>query len=137
VRALERIAAAAPEATLVVHFGCGAVGDLLPGLLRVPGLGGIGLDLSPPYREANLAALADWRGDLLLQAGVLDARSVRLESEAELRELLAAVTRRVPEERCLAAPSTALLYLPRRIAEEKLDALVAAAHGFVPGRVAA
>jgi methionine synthase II (cobalamin-independent) len=62
---------------------------------------------------------------------------VRLETTEELHELLAAVTRHVPTERCLAAPSTALLYLPRRIAEAKLAALVAAAHGFAPRGVAA
>ncbi|HEY3078838.1 MAG TPA: hypothetical protein VGM69_02915 [Chloroflexota bacterium] len=135
--ALARIAAAAPSLTLIVHFAGGTLGDLLPDLLDVPGLGGIGLDLSPAYREANLAALAAWRGDLLLQAGVLDARNVRLEGRAELHDLLAAVNRRVPAERCLAAPSTALLYLPRRIAEEKLAALVDAAHSYAPSRVAA
>ncbi|HEV8638485.1 MAG TPA: hypothetical protein VG370_30080 [Chloroflexota bacterium] len=135
-RALSRIAAA-PSVRLIAHFAGGAVSDLLPALLDVPGLGGIGLDFSPAHRDANLAALAAWHGDLLLQAGVLDARNVRIESRAELHELLAAVTRRVPAERCLAAPSTALLYLPRRIAEEKLAALVDAAHSFVPSEVAA
>src|SRR5689334_8114155 len=39
VAALERIAAAAPEVTLIVHLGCGAVGDLLTPLLRTQGLG--------------------------------------------------------------------------------------------------
>src|SRR5207248_2276422 len=115
-RAIERIAAAAPAVTLIVHLAGGAVGGLLPRLLETPGLGGLGLDFSPSYRAANLAALAEWRGQGLLQAGVVDARNVRMEGVAELHELLAEIDRRVPAERCLAAPSTALLYLPRRIA---------------------
>jgi methionine synthase II (cobalamin-independent) len=127
-RGIEQMAAAAPGVTLILHLACGPVGDLLPRLLETPGLGGIGLDLSPAHRAANLAALEAWRGDGLLQAGVVDARNVRMESVAELHELLGQITRKVPAERCLAAPSTALLYLPRRIAMEKLDRLVEAAH---------
>ena len=135
-RAVERIAAAAPAVTLILHLAGGAVGDLLPRLLDTPGLGGLGLDFSPAYRAANLAALAAWRGDGLLQAGVVDARNVRVESVAELHELLGQIGQRVPVERCLAAPSTALLYLPRRIAFEKLDRLVDASHSFGTARVA-
>jgi 5-methyltetrahydropteroyltriglutamate--homocysteine methyltransferase len=137
-RALERIAAAAPEVRLILHLAGAAVDDpstgsgpaLLPRLLETPGLGGLGLDFSPAYRAANLAALAEWRGEALLQAGIVDARNVRLESRDELHDLLGAIARRLPAERILAAPSTALLYLPRRIALEKLDALVDAAHSF-------
>jgi 5-methyltetrahydropteroyltriglutamate--homocysteine methyltransferase len=135
--ALARIAAAAPGLTLIVHLAGGPVGDLLTALLGVPGLGGVGLDFGPAHRDANLAALSAWRGDRLLQAGVLDARSVRVESRTELHDLLGAIVRRVPADRCLAAPSTALLYLPRRIAAEKLAALVDAAHSFAPSEVAA
>jgi methionine synthase II (cobalamin-independent) len=127
-RSLERIAAAAPSVTLILHLACGAVGDLLTRLLDTPGLGGLGLDFSPGYRAANLAALSGWRGSALLQAGIVDARNVRLETVDELRGLLGEIGRRVPAERTLASPSTALLYLPRRIAMEKLDRLVEAAH---------
>lgn len=136
-RAIERMHRAAPEVTLILHLACGAVGDLLPRLIETPGLGGIGLDFSPAYRAANLAALADWRGDGLLQAGIVDARNVRIESIDELRELIEHIAARVPADRCLAAPSTALLYLPRRIAFAKLDALVDAAHSFAPSGAAA
>ena len=82
--------------------------------------------------SANLAALQGWRGTKLLQAGVADARQIRCESPAELRETLAAITRHVPAERCLAAPSAGLHYLPRHAAFEKLAALVAAARDFKP-----
>jgi 5-methyltetrahydropteroyltriglutamate--homocysteine methyltransferase len=127
-RAIERIGAAAPGVILILHLACGTVGDLLPRLLETPGLGGVGLDFSPAYRAANLAALRDWRGGALLQAGIVDARNVRMEGADELRDLLGQITTRVPAERCLAAPSTALLYLPRRIAVEKLNRLVEAVH---------
>jgi methionine synthase II (cobalamin-independent) len=75
-----------------------------------------------------LEALGRWHGDKLFQAGVADAREIRPEPEDALRGTLTAVTARVPEERCLAAPSTALQYLPRHAAFEKLAVLVRAAH---------
>jgi 5-methyltetrahydropteroyltriglutamate--homocysteine methyltransferase len=136
-RAVQRIAAAVPEVRLLLHLACGAIGDLLQPLLDIPGLAGLGLDFSDVYRAPNLAALAGWRGDKLLQAGILDARQIRVESPAELQETLAAITASVPPARCMAAPSTALLYLPRHVAVEKLAALAAAAHTFVPTEVPA
>jgi methionine synthase II (cobalamin-independent) len=96
-------------------------------LLDLP-VAGIGLDFTDAYRETNLSALDRWHGDKLLQAGIADAREIRAESPASLRETLSAVCARVPAARCLAAPSTALLYLPRHAAVEKLAALSNAAH---------
>jgi methionine synthase II (cobalamin-independent) len=130
-KAAERIARAAPGVELVVHFACGAVGDLLEPLLDLP-VAGIGLDFTDAYRAPNLAALARWHGDKVLQAGVANAREIQVESADDLRATLAAVTAAVPAARCLAAPSTALLYLPRHAALEKLAALAAAAHAFGP-----
>lgn len=130
--ALRKIAAAAPEVTVILHLAGGAVGDLLAPLLDLRGLGGLGLDFTGACRTANLAALQGWRGTKLLQAGVADARQIRCESPVELRETLAAITTRVPAERCLAAPSTSLHYLPRHAAFEKLAALVAAAREITP-----
>ena len=128
--AIEKIAGAAPDATVIVHLACGAIGDLLQPFLAVPGLGGLGLDFTDAYRAPNLAALAAWSGDAILQAGIADARSVRVESEAEMHETLTAITAAVPAENCWAAPSTALLYLPRHAAFEKLATLASAAHRF-------
>ena len=54
--------------------------------------------------------------------------SIRVETEAELHETLTAVTAAVPAKNCWAAPSTALLYLPRHAAFEKLATLASAAH---------
>src|SRR5438093_1061169 len=86
-----------------------------------PGGRGLGLDFSPAYRATNLAALSGWRGNALLQAGIVDARNVRLETVDELQGLLGEIGQHVPAERTLTSPSTALLYLPRRIAMAKLD----------------
>jgi methionine synthase II (cobalamin-independent) len=127
--AARRIARAAPGVELVLHFACGAVGDLLQPLLDLP-VAGIGLDFTDAYRAPNLAALANWHGDKRLQAGVANAREIKIESPDDLRDTLAAVTAAVPAARCLATPSTALLYLPRHAALEKLAALAAAAHAF-------
>ena len=126
---MRRIAAAAPQVTLILHLAGGTVGDLLDPLLDLEGLGGLGLDFTGGHQRPNLESLAGWRGTLLLQAGVVDARQIHIESAAALRALLDAITARVPAERCLAAPSTGLNHLPRHAAFEKLAALVAAAHG--------
>lgn len=129
-QAIERIASAAAGATIVVHLACGAVGDLLQPFLDIPGLGGLGLDFTDAYRAPNLAALKAWHGDTILQAGVADARSIRVESKDELHETLTAITSAVPVDNCWAAPSTALLHLPRHAAFEKLATLANAAHSF-------
>ena len=129
-QALERIARAAPEATVIVHLACGSIGDLLQPFLDIPGLGGLGLDFTDAYRAPNLAALESWSGNAILQAGIADARSIRVETATELNETLAAITSVVPPENCWAAPSTALLYLPRHAAFEKLATLAQAAHGY-------
>ncbi len=129
-QAVERIASAAAGATIVVHLACGAIGDLLRPFLAIPGLGGLGLDFTDAYRAPNLAALAGWHGDAILQAGIADSRHIRVESDAELHETLNAITAIVPAERCWAAPSTALLHLPRHAAFDKLTTLARAAHTF-------
>ena len=127
-RAAQRLAAAAPQVALIVHFACGAVGDLLDDLLDLP-VAGLGLDFTDVYRAPNVQTLHRWHGDKLLQAGVANAREIRVESVDELHQALDAITARVPAARCLAAPSTALLYLPRHAAFEKLQALCEVAHG--------
>lgn len=129
-QAIERIADAAVGATIVVHLACGEIGDLLDPFLAIPGLGGLGLDFTDAYCAPNLAALKAWHGDAILQAGIADARSIRVETEAELHETLTAITSDVPTDNCWAAPSTALLYLPRRAAFAKLATLARAAHAF-------
>ena len=130
-QAIERMAGAAPDATLIVHLACGAIGDLLEPFLALPGLGGLGLDFTDAYRAPNLSALDKWRGDAILQAGVADARSIRVETETEVRDTLSAIAACVPAARCWAAPSTALLHLPRHAAFEKLAMLAQAAHQFI------
>lgn len=125
-RALQRIAAAAPGVTVIVHFAFGAVGDLLAPLLDLP-VGGLGFDFTDVHRVSNLAALRGWHGDKLVQAGVVNAREIRVETAAEVADSLAAVTAWVPPGRCLAGPSAGLLYVPRHAAFEKLASLAAGA----------
>jgi len=136
-RAITEIGRAAPGVTLILHLACGMVGDLLEPLLDLPGLGGLGLDFTDVYRGPNLAALERWHGDKILQAGIADARQIRVEETPQLQELLATITAHVPADRCWAAPSTALLYLPRHAAFEKLAVLAQAAHSFKPAEVSA
>ncbi|MGH2356018.1 MAG: hypothetical protein ACRDJN_30800 [Chloroflexota bacterium] len=127
-RAVQRIVKAAPSLPLILHFACGEVSDLLEPLLDLP-VAGIGLDLTDAYRAPNLDVLARWHGDKLLQAGVANAREIRLETARDMQATLRAAMAHVPAERCLAAPSTALLYLPRHAALEKLGVLAQTAHG--------
>jgi methionine synthase II (cobalamin-independent) len=127
---VRRMAEAAPGVKLILHFACGAVGDLLRPLLDLP-VAGLGLDFTDVYRIPNLAALVGsagaW-GGRLLQAGITNAREIRIETADDLRATLAAVTERVPGTRVLAAPNTALLYVPRHAALEKLALLASTAH---------
>lgn len=127
-RAVRRLAEAAPGAGLILHFACGAVGTLLQALLDLP-VAGLGLDFTDAYRAPNLSSLAAWgKCDKLLQAGVTNAREIRVEAPDDLRATLAAVTAGVPGTRVLAAPNTALQYVPRHAALEKLALLAETAH---------
>ena len=69
LRAVARIARAAPSVRLVLHLACGAVGDLLPSLLASPDLYALGLDFTDVYREPNLRSLENWRGELRAASG--------------------------------------------------------------------
>jgi methionine synthase II (cobalamin-independent) len=134
VQAVRRLAAAAPGVSMILHFACGAVGDLLAQLLDLP-VAGLGLDFTDAYRTPNLEALAataGWWGGRLLQAGVTNAREIRVEAAGDLRATLGAIAERVPDARILAAPNTALLYVPRHAAIEKLAVLADTAHGLTP-----
>ncbi|HEX2517001.1 MAG TPA: hypothetical protein VH257_20015, partial [Chloroflexota bacterium] len=55
-RAVERVAAGAPQVRLYLHLACGAVGELLEPLLDLP-VAALGLDFTDAYRAPNLAAL--------------------------------------------------------------------------------
>jgi len=134
-RAVERIAIAAPEVTLILHLACGTVGDLLAPLLALP-VGGLGLDFTDTHRAPNLAALAQWCDDKVLQAGVVHGREIVVETEDYLEQTLEAITAQVAPDQCLVAPSTGLHYLPRLVAFEKLTALSTAAHAFASETVA-
>ena len=128
--AVERISATATGATVILQLTFGAIGDLLEPVLRFPRLGGLGLDFAEDHRDANLLSLNGWPDGLLLQAGIADARSVRVETPAELEEVLTSLSKRVPAENCLVSPNAGLHYLPRRTAFSKLRTLSAAAHAF-------
>jgi 5-methyltetrahydropteroyltriglutamate--homocysteine methyltransferase len=128
-RAVERIAAAAPRARLLLHLAGGEIGDLLHPLLDLP-VAGLGIDLTEDLVPSNVAALRSWPADRLLQAGVVNAREIRVETADALRQSIATITESLPPERCLLAPSTALLYLPRHTAFEKLTALAREAHAY-------
>ena len=75
-QAIEQIAGAAPDATVIVHLACGAIGDLLRPFLEVPGLGGLGLDFTDAYRAPNLAALAELGTGMHCSRPVLPMRVV-------------------------------------------------------------
>jgi 5-methyltetrahydropteroyltriglutamate--homocysteine methyltransferase len=128
-RAVERVAAAAPRARLLLHLAGGEIGDLLHPLLDLP-VAGLGIDLTEDLVPSNVAALRSWPADRLLQAGVVNAREIRVETADALRQSIATITESLPPERCLLAPSTALLYLPHHAAFEKLTALAREAHAY-------
>ncbi|MFQ5945391.1 MAG: methylcobamide--CoM methyltransferase [Anaerolineae bacterium] len=94
----------------------------------------IGLDfVSGP---ANYDLIADrFPKDKLLGAGVVDGRNTRLEEPDEVAKALERVSAHVPMERLHVNPSCGLDFLPREVAETKLQRLSEGA-GLAQGRSA-
>lgn len=93
-------------------------------LFRIP-VDGFALDLvSGPENIELIKSLPD---DKRLQAGILDARNTKLESEDDLRTTIDELLGSVAADRLSVAPSCGLEYLPREKARAKLERLGAVA----------
>ena len=118
-RALEVVTAELGSTETLVATYFGDAKRLGADLFRLP-VAGFHLDLvaGPENREL----LKEWPSDRRLQAGILDARNTRLESEADLHEEIERLTGLVGDDLRL-APSCGLEFLPREKARAKLGLL--------------
>lgn len=82
----------------------------------------IGLDMV--WGKRNWDALAEVAFAKKLGAGVVDARSTRLETPSDIAQAIERLTSHVPADRLYVNPSCGLEYLPRETAFEKLKIMV-------------
>jgi 5-methyltetrahydropteroyltriglutamate--homocysteine methyltransferase len=108
------------QATTLLATYFGDVTAHGPALFDLP-FGGFHLDfVSGP---ANVEVVHEFPGDRVLEAGVVDARNTKLESEEGLAGMVAELAEAVDPDRLWIAPSCGLEYLPREAAERKLRRL--------------
>jgi methionine synthase II (cobalamin-independent) len=92
---------------------------------------GVGVDqyvLDFAWGDMNdVRALRDLPADKMVAAGVVDIRSLRIESDAEIAERMRAVLEVVPHERVWLTTDCGMKALPRFVAANKLAALGRAA----------
>ena len=104
---------------LCTYFG--DVGGVYPQILELP-FDVIGLDFVAGQRNWDLIRTAPFTKEL--QFGLLDARNTRIETPEEIVAAVRRMTRVVPPERMMLAPSAGLEFLPHGVARKKLRALV-------------
>lgn len=115
------------ESILATYFGDAK--RLGPELFAFP-VDAVGLDfVSGPQ---NFELLDAFPKDKRLQAGIVDARNTKLETEDELTETIDRLTAAVDADRLLISPSSGLEFLPREKARAKLQRL-----GDIAGKVGA
>lgn len=82
----------------------------------------VGIDIRS--RETNALARLEPLRTRTVVLGVVDARNTRLESEAEVANVLESAAKVLGADRVWAAPTTGLEYLPHDVASKKLAVLV-------------
>lgn len=70
-----------------------------------------------------------------LMAGIVDARNTKMETEAELAEVVQRLSEIVPFEKLSVSPSHGLEFLPRSVAKKKLAVLAASVKSFKETKV--
>jgi len=90
-------------------------------LLEFP-VQGIGLDFVEG-KDINLKLIKEHGLDLDLQAGVVDARTTRMEDPANVSKLVSEITKAVDSDRLYVCPNMGLEYLPYVKAAQKLSVL--------------
>jgi 5-methyltetrahydropteroyltriglutamate--homocysteine methyltransferase len=118
-RALEVVTAELGSTETLVATYFGDAKRLGADLFRLP-VAGFHLDLVAG--PENWELLREWPSDRRLQAGVLNARNTRLESEGDLNREIERLTDLVGDE-LRVAPSCGLEFLPREKARAKLGLL--------------
>ena len=107
---------------LATYFGDAK--RLGPQLFDLP-VHGFGLDfVSGPE---NFHLLKQFPPEKILQAGIVDARNTKVESESHITSTIEELTAAVTADQLLVSPSAGLEFLPREKAQVKLQALASAA----------
>ncbi len=109
------------RAKTLLHTYFGDPFPVLDFLLDLP-VSFVGVD----FLQASVGSLADHDFNRGLVCGVVDARNSLLEAPREIAEFGAKVQDRLGPKELLLAPNTDLEYLPRGVAEAKVDSLTRA-----------
>ena len=117
------------DARLSLYVYHGSAEDV-PGLLDLP-FDLFGLDLV--QGAAGAALLDGWPAGKGIGAGLVGARNVRLESEADIASGLGRAAAAAGPENVHLSPSCGLEFLPRDVANAKLRLVAQAAHGVQVG----
>lgn len=112
------------EAPLSLYTYHGSADDV-PGLFELP-FQLFGFDFV--QGETNFRLLEVWPKGKGLGFGIVDARNVRLEEEAELARLLARAAAAAGPDSVHVSPSCGLEFLPRDVARRKLELVARVAH---------
>lgn len=124
---MARLTDGLPPENLALYTYFGDV-EGLDGFFDLP-FGTIGLDLTVDYGQANWPLLNNFPADKALAAGIVDARNTRLETAAEVAELINRLPENINRDKLYVNPNCGLEFLPRERAQEKLANMVAGVKG--------
>lgn len=126
-RAYEVVLARLTKAEKILFLNFGNLEPVYPKVLELP-VEGIGCELTPDH--PNWRVLKSSPCAKKLMAGIVDARNTKMESEAELSELIARTGEVVSPDHLLVSPSHGLEFLPRAVAKKKLAVLASSVKKF-------
>jgi 5-methyltetrahydropteroyltriglutamate--homocysteine methyltransferase len=113
------------EKTLLFNFG--SIDGIYPKILGL-GVDQIGLDLTQGHQNWEVIRQAPFTKKLM--AGIVDARNTKMESEAELTEMIRELEKMVPLDNLRLSTNYSLEYLPRGNARKKMELLASVAKQF-------
>jgi 5-methyltetrahydropteroyltriglutamate--homocysteine methyltransferase len=115
------------QARFALYLYFGSIKELMPDLFELP-VDIIGVDVVS--KKENLDVLLEYGGKKEIGLGCVDARSISMESQAELIALFEKVAKKTPADKIYANPSCGLEFLPHAEAHKKLKNMVEAVRGF-------
>ncbi len=115
------------QAKFALYLYFGSIKELVPELFELP-VDIIGADVVS--KKENLDALLEYDGKKEIGLGCVDARSIRMESQAELIALFETVAKKIPADKIYINPSCGLEFLPNAEAQNKLKNMVGAVRKF-------
>jgi 5-methyltetrahydropteroyltriglutamate--homocysteine methyltransferase len=126
--AVERLAANL-SVPVAMHV-CGTVGKILPDLLTWQGVNLLSHGFMGDKNDDVLASTELQQSDKMLGLGCIDTKSIDVESEEAVANLIGRALALLPAERVVIHPDCGLRMLPREAVRAKLRAMTAAAKRF-------